>query len=67
MYIFDESNQGTLVGLYSDKYLGCGILRDIDVKKREIEVETPVNERVKRVEFGEIKLENFREVVVRVP
>ncbi len=59
--------RGLLVGLYSDKYLGCGILRDIDVKKREIEVETPVNERVKRVEFGEIKLENFREVVVRVP
>ncbi len=59
--------RGLLVGLYSDRYLGCGLLKDIDVENKEIVVETPVSEDVKRIEFGEIKLENFKEVQVRVP
>ncbi len=56
-----------LVGLYNDRYLGCGLLKDIDVENRVIVVETPVKEDVKVVEFGEVKLENYREVAVRVP
>ena len=59
--------RGLLVGLYSDRYLGCGLLKDIDVENKEIVVETPVSENVKKIEFGEIKLENFKEVQVRVP
>jgi len=58
---------GLLVGLYGERYLGCGVLRGIDVECREIVVETPVDCKVKRIEFGEVKLENFREVTVRVP
>lgn len=56
-----------LVGLYNDRYLGCGLLKDIDVENKIVEVETPVKDDVKRIEFGEVKLENYREVVVRVP
>lgn len=56
-----------LVGLYNDRYLGCGLLKDIDVENRVIEVETPIKGDVKVVEFGEVKLENYREVAVRVP
>jgi len=60
--------KGLLVGLYNDRYLGCGLLENIDLEKRVIEVKTPVKEDIKRIEFGEIKLdENFKEVVVRVP
>ncbi len=60
--------KGLLVGLYNDRYLGCGLLQNIDLEKRVIEVKTPVKEDIKRIEFGEIKLdENFKEVVVRVP
>ncbi len=56
-----------LVGLYNDRYLGCGLLKDIDVENRVIEVETPIKGDVKVVEFGEVKLENYRDVAVRVP
>ncbi len=56
-----------LVGLYNGRYLGCGLLKDIDVENRVIEVETPIKGDVKVVEFGEVKLENYREVAVRVP
>ncbi len=59
--------KGLLVGLYNERYLGCGLLRDIDIESREIEIETPVKEDVRKIEFGEVKLENFKEVVVRVP
>lgn len=56
-----------LVGLYNDRYLGCGLLKNVDVENRIIEVETPVKDDVKRIDFGEVKLENYKEVVVRVP
>ncbi|ADB58162.1 Clp1/GlmU family protein [Archaeoglobus profundus] len=59
--------KGLLVGLYNERYLGCGLLRDIDIGSREIEVETPVKDDVRKIEFGEIKLESFKEVAVRVP
>jgi polynucleotide 5'-hydroxyl-kinase GRC3/NOL9 len=60
--------KGLLVGLYNDRYLGCGLLENIDLEKRVIEIKTPVKDDIKRIEFGEIKLdENFKEVVVRVP
>ena len=60
--------KGLLVGLYNDRYLGCGLLENIDLEKRVIEIKTPVKEDIKRIEFGEIKLdENYKEVVVRVP
>ncbi len=59
--------RGLLLGLYGERYLGCGVLKDLDLENREIIVETPVRDDVKRIEFGEVKLENYREVVVRVP
>jgi polynucleotide 5'-hydroxyl-kinase GRC3/NOL9 len=60
--------KGLLLGLYGDRYLGCGLLESIDLEKREIEVLTPVSGDVKRIDFGEIRLdENYRECVVRVP
>ncbi len=57
-----------LVGLYGERYLGCGLLEDVNLEDREISILTPVRDAVKRIEFGEIRLdENYREVHIRVP
>ncbi len=56
-----------LIGLYNERYLGCGLLKDVDVDNKIIEVETPVKDEVRSIVFGEVKLENYRETIVRVP
>ncbi|HIP63267.1 MAG TPA: hypothetical protein EYH04_04035 [Archaeoglobus profundus] len=61
---------GLLVGLYdkNGRYLGCGLIKSINIEEKSIEVQTAVKEDVAIVEFGEIKLDNnMKEVIVRVP
>lgn len=57
--------RGLVVGLYSDKYLGMGVVNEIDQEK--ISVLTNVESDIKHIEFGEFKLENMKEYIVRVP
>jgi len=57
--------KGLVVGLYSDKYLGIGVVNDITQEK--ISVLTNVESEVRRIDFGEFKLENMKEYIVRVP
>ncbi len=69
--IFSQKQlEGLMVGLYGrdDRYLGFGLLKGINVDRKAIEVYTPVEEDVERIEFGEIRLdENMRESITRVP
>jgi len=68
--IYSENEmRGLVVGLYSDRYLGFGLIERIDFEKRAIDVLT--SERIKeslvsRIEFGEFRLdENYREIFLR--
>ncbi|HID43463.1 MAG TPA: hypothetical protein EYP30_06790, partial [Archaeoglobaceae archaeon] len=62
-----EQFKGLIVGLYSERYLGAGVIESIDVMNRKISVRTPVREDVEKVEFGEIRLENGRDFYARIP
>jgi len=65
-----EQLNGLLVGLYgkNGRYLGCGLLKGINIEEKSIEVQTAVREEVGRIDFGEVKLnESMKEVIVRVP
>ncbi len=57
--------KGLILGLYSERYLGMGILKEINQKS--IRVLTKIQSNVKLIEFGEFKLENMKEYIVRVP
>jgi len=57
--------KGLILGLYSERYLGMGILKEINQKS--IKVLTKIQSNVKLIEFGEFKLENMKEYIVRVP
>ncbi len=68
--------KGLLVGLYGDRYLGMGLLESIDFERKELAVSTNIRERIRRIDFGEIRLqrlesqegrEGFKEYFVRVP
>jgi polynucleotide 5'-hydroxyl-kinase GRC3/NOL9 len=61
----EGEEQGLLVGLMdeADKFLGIGILHDIDYKRSLLKVYTPVSEKVHTLCFGQIKLDkNCREI-----
>jgi len=62
-----EQFKGLLVGLYGDRYLGAGLVEEIDIMNRRVSVRTPVKEDVRRVEFGEIRLEDGRDVYAKIP
>ena len=57
--------KGLVVGLYNEKYLGMGILREIDQQK--LSIITNVKTDVGLIEFGEFKLDNMKEFITRVP
>ncbi len=60
--------EGMLVGLYGERYLGMGIVKNVDIEGRRLEVLTPVKDNVTAVEFSEIKLdENMKESLSRIP
>jgi len=60
--------EGLLVGLYSERYLGMGVIKKVDIEGRKLEILTPVKDNVTKVEFGEIRLdENMKEIITRIP
>jgi polynucleotide 5'-hydroxyl-kinase GRC3/NOL9 len=65
-----EQLKGLLVGLYgkNGRYLGCGLLKEINIEEKSIVVQTAVKEEVERIVFGEVRLnESLREGFTRVP
>ncbi len=59
--------KGVLAGLYSDSYLGMGLVEEVDVQNRTITVITPVEEEITSIELGMLKLENGTEAAVNIP
>ena len=59
--------ENVLVGLYSDEYLCPGLIREVNFEERKIKILASTSEKPKRIEFGEFKIENGREVFVRLP
>lgn len=62
-----EQFKGLLVGLYGERYLGAGLIEEVDIINRKVSIRTPVKEDVRRIEFGEIRLEDGRDIYVRIP
>ena len=63
--ILEGDEAGLLVGLKDeeDKFLGIGILREVDYKRKTLKIYTPVSEKPYTLCFGQIKLnKNFREI-----
>ena len=61
----EEELIGLVVGLYSGRYLGFGLITGIDYEGK-LRILTPVEESVLRIEFGEFRLdENFKECYVK--
>jgi polynucleotide 5'-hydroxyl-kinase GRC3/NOL9 len=62
---FKGEEKGLLLALYNDerKFLGIGVLREIDYGRKVIKISTPVSSGISTVIFGKVKLdENLREV-----
>ena len=59
--------ENVLVGLYSDEYLCPGLIKEVNFEERKIKILASTSEKPKRIEFGEFKIENGREVFVRLP
>jgi polynucleotide 5'-hydroxyl-kinase GRC3/NOL9 len=67
-FFTQQQLEGLLVGLYNERYLGTGVIKKVHLDEKKLEILTPVEDVVLRIEFGEVKLdENMREVHVRVP
>ena len=59
--------ENLLVGLYSDEYLCPGLIKEVNFEERKIKVLAATSEKPKRIEFGEFRIEEGREVFVRIP
>ncbi|MBS7635831.1 hypothetical protein KEJ37_00560 [Candidatus Bathyarchaeota archaeon] len=62
---FKGDEKGFLLALYNDekKFLGIGVLREIDYRRKVIKIFTPVSSGISTVIFGKVKLdENLKEV-----
>lgn len=62
--IREGDEEGLLLGLMTeeDKFLGIGILHEVDYKRKILKIYTPVNKKVSKLCFGQIKLnKNFKE------
>ncbi|MBO8182444.1 MAG: hypothetical protein H0Z28_06595 [Archaeoglobus sp.] len=61
----EEELIGLVVGLYSERYLGFGLVKGIDYEGK-LKILTSVKDRITRIEFGEFRLdENFKECYVK--
>ncbi|MEM3874471.1 MAG: Clp1/GlmU family protein [Candidatus Bathyarchaeia archaeon] len=62
---FKGDEKGLLLALYNDagRFLGIGILREIDYRKKVVKIFTPVSSGISTVIFGRVRLdENLKEV-----
>ncbi|MFP3908888.1 MAG: Clp1/GlmU family protein [Archaeoglobaceae archaeon] len=59
--------KGVLAGLYGGKYLGMGVVEEVDIMKRTITVRAPVKEKITRIELGMLKLEDGTEGAANIP
>jgi polynucleotide 5'-hydroxyl-kinase GRC3/NOL9 len=62
---FKGDEKGLLLALYNDerKFLGIGVLREIDYGRRVVKIFTPISSGISTVAFGKVKLdENLKEV-----
>lgn len=59
--------KGVLAGLYGERYLGMGLVEEVDIKNRAITISTPVKEKITSIELGMLKLENGTEAAVDIP
>jgi polynucleotide 5'-hydroxyl-kinase GRC3/NOL9 len=63
--VAEEELKGLIVGLYSSRYLGFGIVTGIDYSGR-LRVLTAIKDGVSRIEFGNFRLdEEFRECYIK--
>ena len=63
--IWEGDENGLLVGLKDeeDHFLGIGILQDVDYKRKNLKIYTPVTQKVGSLSFGQIKLnKNLKEI-----
>lgn len=63
--IFKGEEEGLLLALYNDerKFLGIGVLREIDYRRKVLKILTPVSSGISTVIFGRVKLdENLKEI-----
>ncbi|PVX25993.1 MAG: hypothetical protein CW691_02855 [Candidatus Bathyarchaeum sp.] len=62
--IYEGDEAGLLVGLEDEEnnFLGIGVLREVDYKRKAMKIYTPVSKKVSTLCFGQIKLnKNFKE------
>ncbi|MEM2202322.1 MAG: Clp1/GlmU family protein [Candidatus Bathyarchaeia archaeon] len=62
---FRGDEKGLLLALYNDekKFLGIGVLREIDYRRKVVKIFTPVSSGISTVIFGKVRLdENLKEV-----
>ncbi len=54
------------VGIYSSRYEGIGLIKSIDFNSRKIDILARAKD-IRRIEFGEFRIEDGKEVFTRVP
>ncbi|MEM1589485.1 MAG: Clp1/GlmU family protein [Candidatus Bathyarchaeia archaeon] len=65
--LWKGDEEGLLTALYNgeNKFLGIGVLREIDYARKVLKIFTPVSEGISTIVFGKVKLDkNLREVPV---
>jgi polynucleotide 5'-kinase involved in rRNA processing len=65
MVTFKGDEKGLLLALYNDerKFLGIGVLREIDYRRKVVKIFTPVSSSISTVVFGRVRLdENLKEI-----
>lgn len=62
--VFKEEAEGLLTALYnsSNKFLGIGVIREVDYKRRVMKICTPVSGGISTIKIGKVRLDkNLRE------
>jgi polynucleotide 5'-hydroxyl-kinase GRC3/NOL9 len=63
--LYKGEEEGLIIALYDSerKWLGLGLLHEIDYKRKVMKISTPVSEKIAMVELGRLKLDdNYKEV-----
>lgn len=63
--LYKGEEEGLIIALYDSerKWLGLGLLHEIDYKRKVMKISTPVSEKIAMVELGRLKLDdNYKEI-----